>query len=103
VCSAVLPASCAAGSSPAPPGSGGEPRSRGQEILAAWIGKEKLRDVLNLRARVTGSTPCEREVRGQLFTFYDWCSRHDDIPELPALARTISRWEDELAGAVLTE
>jgi hypothetical protein len=27
----------------------------GQEILAAWIGKEKLRDVLNLRARVTGS------------------------------------------------
>ena len=29
----------------------------GQEILAAWIAKEKLRDVLNLRARVTGSTP----------------------------------------------
>jgi transposase len=28
----------------------------GQEILAAWIAKEKLRDVLNLRARVTGST-----------------------------------------------
>ncbi len=36
----------------------------GQEIAAAWIGKEKLRDVLNLRARVTGSTPCERDVRG---------------------------------------
>ena len=30
----------------------------GQEIAAAWIGKEKLRDVLNLRARVTGSVPC---------------------------------------------
>ena len=29
----------------------------GQEILAAWIAKEKLRDVLNLRARVTGSAP----------------------------------------------
>ena len=30
---------------------------RGQEIAAAWIAKEKLRDVLNLRARVTGSAP----------------------------------------------
>jgi hypothetical protein len=29
----------------------------GQEIAAAWIAKQKLRDVLNLRARVTGSTP----------------------------------------------
>ncbi len=74
----------------------------GQEVLAAWIGKEKLRDVLNLRARLTGSAPCEREVHDRLFRFYDWCSRHDDIPELLALARTISRWENELVGAVLT-
>ena len=29
----------------------------GQEIAAAWIGKEKLRHALNLRARVTGSAP----------------------------------------------
>jgi hypothetical protein len=36
----------------------------GQEIAAAWIAKEKLRDVLNLRARVTRSVPCERAVRG---------------------------------------
>jgi len=28
----------------------------GQEIAAAWIAKEKLRDALNLRARVTGSS-----------------------------------------------
>jgi len=74
----------------------------GQEILAAWIGKEKLRDVLNLRARVTGSTPCERDVRGRLASFYDWCAQHDDIPELVTLARTISRWEDEIVCAVLT-
>ncbi len=74
----------------------------GQEILAAWIGKEKLRDVLNLRARVTGSVPCERNVRDRLFRFYDWCAQHDDIPELVTLARTISRWENELVGAVLT-
>jgi transposase len=74
----------------------------GQEIAAAWIGKEKLRDVLNLRARVTGSVPCERNVRDRLFTFYDWCAQHDDIGELVTLARTISRWEDEIVAAVLT-
>jgi transposase len=53
----------------------------GQEILAAWIAKEKLRDVLNLRARVTGSAPCERDVRGRLFRFYHWCAANDDIPD----------------------
>jgi Transposase len=61
----------------------------GQEILAAWIAKEKLRDVLNLRARVTGSAPCERNVRDRLARFYDWCAQNDDIPELLTLARTI--------------
>ena len=74
----------------------------GQEILAAWIAKEKLRDALNLRARVTGSTPCERDVHGRLFRFYDWCAANDDIPELVTLARTIDRWEDEIVCAVLT-
>jgi transposase len=74
----------------------------GQEILAAWIAKEKLRDVINLRARVTGSAPCERAIRGRLFAFYDWCARHDDIPGLASLARTIARWEDELIAATLT-
>src|SRR5712692_555236 len=71
----------------------------GQEILAAWIAKEKLRDVTRLRARVTGSTPCERDVRDRLFRFYDWCAWNDDIPELVSLARTVSRWEDELVCA----
>src|SRR5260370_7413872 len=74
----------------------------GQEILAAWIAKEKLRDVINLRARVTGSAPCERAIRGRLCTFYDWCACHDDIPELASLARTIARSEHELIPATLT-
>jgi transposase len=74
----------------------------GQEILAAWIAKEKLRDVINLRARVTGSAPCERAVRDRLSRFYDWCAQNDDIPELISLARTVSRWEQELVSAVLT-
>ncbi len=74
----------------------------GQQVLACWIAKEKLRDALNLRARITGSTPCERDVRGRLFAFYDWCARNDDIPELVTLARTVSQWEEEIAAAVLT-
>jgi transposase len=57
----------------------------GQQILAAWIGKEKLRDALDLRAAITKSTPCERDVRGRLASFYDWCAQNDDIPELSPL------------------
>ena len=56
----------------------------GQQIALAWIAKEKLRDALNLRARVTGSAPCERQVRDRLFAFYDWCAQNEAIPELPA-------------------
>ena len=41
-------------------------------------------------------------MRGRLFRFYDWCAQNDDIPELLTLARTISRWEQELVCAVLT-
>jgi transposase len=74
----------------------------GQQAAIAWIAKEKLRDALNLRARITGSVPCERDVRGRLFTFYDWCAQHEDIPELASLAGTISRWEDQVVTAVIT-
>ena len=74
----------------------------GQEIAAAWIAKEKLRHALSLRARVTGSVPCERNVRDRLFAFYDWCACNDDIPELASLARTVSRWEDQIVIPVLT-
>ena len=52
--------------------------------------------------RITGSTPCERQVRDRLFAFYDWCAQHDDIPELLTLAATISRWQDEITAAVIT-
>jgi transposase len=74
----------------------------GREIAAAWIGKEKLRHALNLRARLTGSVPSERNVRDRLFAFYDWCACNDDISELVSLARTVSRWEDEIVCPVLT-
>jgi transposase len=74
----------------------------GQQLAIAWIAKEKLRDALRLRARVTGSTPGERQVRDRLFTFYDWCAQNEDIPELQTLAGTIARWENEIVTAVTT-
>jgi hypothetical protein len=74
----------------------------GQQAAIAWIAKEKLRNALKLRARITGSTPCERQVRDRLFAFCDWCAQHEDIPELASLAATISRWEDEIVTAVIT-
>ena len=74
----------------------------GQQLAIAWIAKEKLRSALKLRARVTGSTPCERQVRDRLFSFYNWCAQHEDIPELRTLASTIARWENEIVTAVTT-
>ena len=76
--------------------------AQGQQVAIAWIAKEKLRGALRLRARVTGSTPCERQVRDRLFAFYDWCARHEDTPELQTLANTIARWENEIVTAVIT-
>jgi len=74
----------------------------GQQVLLAWIAKEKLRAALNLRARITGSRPCERQVRDRLFAFYDWCAQSEHVPELLTLAATVSRWEGEIVTAVLT-
>jgi Transposase len=31
-----------------------------------------------------------------------WCARNEAIPELASLAKTISRWQDEIVTAVLT-
>lgn len=76
--------------------------AEGQQAAIAWIAKEKLRDALNLRARVTGSTPCERQVRGRLFAFYDWCAQNEQVTELTTLATTISRWESEIVTAIIT-
>jgi transposase len=74
----------------------------GQHVAIAWIAKEKLRDALKLRARLTASTPCERQVRGRLFAFYDWCAQNEQVKELVTLAKTVSRWEDEIVTAVTT-
>jgi transposase len=74
----------------------------GQEVLLAWIAKEKLRAALNLRARYRRSQPSERQVRDRLFTFYDWCAQHEAVPELATLAKTISQWEQQIVTGILT-
>jgi len=76
--------------------------AEGQQVALAWIAKEKLRDALKLRARVTGSTPCERQVRDKLYAFYDWCAQNEQVTEIASLAATISRWEDQIVTAVIT-
>lgn len=74
----------------------------GQQIAIAWITKEKLRAALNLRARISRSQPCERQVRDRFSAFYDWCAQNEEIPELYTLASTVCRLEDEIVTAVLT-
>ena len=77
--------------------------AEGQQVALTWIAKGKLRGALKLRARVTGSAPCERQARDRLFAFYDWCAQHEDIPELQTLASTIARWENEIVTAVTAD
>jgi transposase len=76
--------------------------SHGQQIAIAWIAKEKLRDLIRLRATITGHPPTPAEVRAALYDFFCWCADHGEhIPELLTLARTIDRWRDEIINAVL--
>jgi hypothetical protein len=44
-------------------------------------GEERERARIDHAVRVDAiSTPCERNVRDRLFSFYLWCAGHDDIP-----------------------
>src|SRR5260370_25270836 len=52
----------------------------GQQAAAAWIGKELLRDALNLRASITRSTPCERNVRDPPLPLPRCCAPHHPNP-----------------------
>jgi hypothetical protein len=76
--------------------------AQGQRIPIAWIAEEKLRDVLNLRARVTGTVPDERAGRDRLWQFYNWCAQNYDIPELVSLATTTDRWAGQIVCAAIT-
>jgi transposase len=61
------------------------------QLLAAWIAKELLRDLLAL----AHTNPTRHQIGNRLFTFYDWCARAD-VPEVTILAETISKWQPEV-------
>ena len=52
----------------------------GQQIAAAWIAKEHLRDLLALRFTRTHVTPAPSAVRDKLASFYTWCADNDSVP-----------------------
>ena len=65
----------------------------GQEIAAAWIGKEKLRHAPEPRAPASPArSRASATSAAELFAFYDSCAQNNDIPELLSLAKTV-RWE----------
>ncbi len=59
----------------------------GYDILAAYIAKEKLRELLALAH--TG--PDRHRISQRLFAFYNWCA-HTGLPEIERLATTIEQW-----------
>jgi transposase len=69
----------------------------GDEILAAWIAKEKLRALLAL-AR-TGAS--RHQISQHLWAFYQSCA-DTDIPELCRLATTIEAWWPQIEAFILT-
>lgn len=57
------------------------------EVSAAWVAKELLRDVY--------SAVDEAHARRRMITFYIYCA-DADTPELARLARTVSRWSEQI-------
>jgi transposase len=73
----------------------------GQQILLAWIAKEKLRDLIRLRQGIASTVPTPQRIRHALHEFYTWCATYQHVPELLTLARTIDRWRDPIINAIL--
>ena len=67
----------------------------GEEILSAWIAKEKLRDLLGL----AGTGPARSAISAKLFTFYHWCLQ-SGIGGLERLAATVGAWQSEVIAAI---
>jgi transposase len=74
----------------------------GQQILLAWIAKEKLRDLIRLRPTIATTIPTPERIRHHLFEFFTWCADYAHLPELLTLARTIDHWRDPIITAILT-
>lgn len=68
------------------------------ELLAAWIGKELLRELL-ATARGGGH---RHEISTALYRFYSWCA-DVDVPELTTLAQTVEAWWPEILAFLHTK
>jgi transposase len=66
-------------------------------ILAAWIAKELLRDVL--ACATTGGA--RADVNAALWQFYDFCAA-TAVPEIHDLAKTIETWQAPMILAITT-
>jgi len=64
------------------------------EVSATWVAKELLRDVY--------SALDEAHARRRMIAFYTHCA-DADVPELARLARTVSRWSEEIFAYHRTE
>lgn len=67
------------------------------QILATWIGKEELRQLL-ATAKTGGN---RHDVAHKLFRFNSWCAG-SGVPELERLAGTIEAWWPEVLGFLQT-
>jgi transposase len=70
----------------------------GYDILAAYIAKEKLRDVLALA--YTG--PDRHRISQRLFDFYHWCAQLG-LPKIERFATTIEKWWPQIAQFLHTK
>jgi transposase len=67
------------------------------DIAAAWIAKELLRDVLACK----DNGGLRYEIWHTLNRFYDFCAACH-VPEIRALAETVSAWQNEVITAIRT-
>jgi len=67
------------------------------DILAAWIAKELLRDVLACTAR----GGLRYQIRDALYRFYAFCAACS-VPEIAKLAQTVSDWQAPMILAIQT-
>ena len=62
------------------------------QILAAYIAKEHLRDLLSLARR----SPTREQISNARYRFGAWCALFCNVPEIVALAETIDTWWPEI-------
>ncbi|MGQ0777925.1 MAG: transposase [Pseudonocardiales bacterium] len=77
-------------------------RGTGQQILLAWIAKEKPRDLIRPRPGIAATIPTPERIRHRLHEFFTWCADHAHLPELATLAKTLDRWQSPLITTILT-